>query len=103
MSKEQPTSEEQLFFQLVSSYATGAWIGLGKMKNPVTDKMERNLKQATFSIDMLEMLHQRFGATLAEWENDYLSRAVSELKSIYISESAKDNTTTAEADDAGNA
>ncbi len=86
MSKENPTPQEQLFLQLVTSYSAGAWISMGKMKNPVSDKLEPNPKQAAFSIEMLEMLQERFTASLAEWEAEYLSKVISDLKLNYVTE-----------------
>ncbi len=90
MSKEQPTKNEYLFMQLISSYSTGAWIGMGKMKNPVSDKIQRNLKQAQFSIDMLEMLNERI-VDLADWETEYLSKTIDELKMNFVFESNREN------------
>ncbi len=91
MSKEEPTKNEHLFLQLISSYSTGAWIGLGKMKNPVTGEIQRNLQQAQFSIDMLEMLSERV-TDIAEWELEYLKKALHELRMNYVVESEKDET-----------
>lgn len=90
MSKEQPTKNEYLFMQLISSYSTGAWIGMGKMKNPVSDEIQRNLKQAQFSIDMLEMLNERI-VDLADWEAEYLSKTIDELQMNYVFESDQEN------------
>lgn len=90
MSKEQPTKSEYLFMQLISSYSTGAWIGMGKMKNPVSDEIQRNLKQAQFSIDMLEMLNERI-VDLADWEAEYLSKTIDELQMNYVFESDQEN------------
>ena len=90
MSKEQPTKNEYLFVQLISSYSTGAWIGMGKMKNPVSDEIQRNLKQAQFSIDMLEMLNERI-VDLADWEAEYLSKTIDELQMNYVFESNREN------------
>ncbi len=90
MSKDQPTKSEQLFLQLISSYSAGAWIGLGKMKNPVSEQIQRNLKQAQFSIDMLEMLNERI-VDLANWETEYLSKTINELKMNYVFESNQEN------------
>ncbi len=84
MSKEQPTKNEQLFLQLVTSYSAGAWIGLGKMKNPVTDTFEPNRKQAAFSIDMLVMLRERLADNLADWEVEYLNKVIDDLKMSYV-------------------
>ena len=90
MSKEQPNKNEQLFMQLISSYSAGAWIGMGKMKNPVSDQVQRNLKQAQFSINMLEMLNERI-VDLSNWETEYLTKTINELKMNYVFESNREN------------
>ncbi len=92
MSQEQPTQNENLFLQLITSYSAGAWIGMGKMKNPVTNESQRNLKQAQFSIDMLEMLGARFSTNLADWEAEYLAKTLHDLKMNFIAESDKGDT-----------
>ena len=56
MVQENPSKEEQLFLYLVSTFRTSAWIALGKMKNPVTDSTEVNIDQASYYIDLLDML-----------------------------------------------
>lgn len=92
MSKDQPTPEEQLFLQLVSSMATGTWIAMGKLANPVTGKIERNLAQATYSLDTLDMLAKRMTGNLADWEEAYLSQVLTELKMNYLDEQQKGET-----------
>ena len=51
MGQEDPGKEQQLFMYLVGTFQSSAWIALGKMKNPMTDKIERNLEQASYYID----------------------------------------------------
>lgn len=92
MSKEQPTPEEQLFLQLVSSLATGTWIAMGKLANPATGKIERNLQQATYSLDTLDMLAKRMTGNLADWEESYLSQVLTDLKMNYLDEQKKGET-----------
>ena len=58
----------ELFITLISSLSSQAWIQLGKMKNPVTDKIEKNLEAASMSIDMLSMLHEKTKNNLEEYE-----------------------------------
>ena len=49
-------NEDQLFTQLLYIFYSTAMVALGKLKNPATDKVERNLEQASQSIDMLELI-----------------------------------------------
>ena len=81
---------EALFFQLVLTFQSAAWQQMGKLKNPMTDKIERDLNQARFSIDMLEMIRVRTQGNLTENEKALIDRAISELQLNYISEFDKE-------------
>ena len=86
MPLESKFTEEQLFDNLISSLVHTVWISLGKIKNPMTDKIERNLFAASMNIDMLDMLYKRMDGNLSEQEETYVSRVLSELKMNYIEE-----------------
>lgn len=89
MSEEKPTKEEQLYIHLVSTYSQSAWVALGKIKNPVTDKTERNLEEAELYIDLLDMLKSKMSGNLSEWEEKFLDASISSLKLNYVEESRK--------------
>ena len=89
MTQETPTKDEQLFMYLVSTFQSSAWVALGKMKNPMTDKQEQNLEQASFYIDLLDMMQNKMKGNLSEYEEQVLINAVSELKLNYIEEQKK--------------
>ena len=80
MVQENPSKEEQLFLYLVSTFRTSAWIALGKMKNPVTDSTEVNIDQASYYIDLLDMLQTKARGNMSEYEEQMLINTVSELK-----------------------
>ena len=67
-------TEKQLFDMLISQSVYGVWIALGKMKNPVTDKTEVDLRSASLQIDMLEMINSRMEASLDENEKQYIDK-----------------------------
>jgi hypothetical protein len=90
MPLESEFTEEQLFDQLISSIVHSAWVALGKIKNPMTDKVDRDLRQASTSIDMLDMLFKRMSGNLSDREDQYLGHLLSELKMNYIEEKKKD-------------
>ncbi len=79
-----------LFLYLVETFKTAAYQHMGKLKNPVTDKIERNLDQARFTIDLLDMLLVKTRGNLDEEEKRYLEAAVRELKLNYVDEVEKD-------------
>ncbi len=86
MPLESQFTEEQLFDNLISSLVHSIWIALGKIKNPMSDKIERNLFAASMNIDMLDMLYKRMDGNLSEKEDSYLGHILSELKMNYIEE-----------------
>ena len=89
MSEDQPKKEDQLFIHLVNTFVQSAWISLGKVKNPVSDKIERNVEQATYYIDLLDMLQTKMKGNVSEWEEQYIIHSLSELKLNYIDEKKK--------------
>ena len=78
-----------LFIHLVNTFVQSAWISLGKVKNPVSDELERNVDQASYYIDLLDMLQTKMKGNLSEWEEQYILHSLSELKLNYIDEKKK--------------
>ena len=89
MSENQLNKEDQLFIHLVNTFVQSAWISLGKVKNPVSDELERNIDQASYYIDLLDMLQTKMKGNLSEWEENYILHSLSELKLNYIDEKKK--------------
>ena len=81
---------EILFMNLVLMFQTSAMQHMGKLKHPVTDKIDRNMEQAQMSIDILDMLKAKTKNSLSEHETTFLDRAISELKLNYVDEMEKD-------------
>ena len=98
MAEEQLKKEDQLFIHLVNTFVQSAWISLGKVKNPVTDILERNLEQATYYIDLLDMLQTKMKGNLSEWEEQYIIHSLSELKLNFIDEQKKGSKETVNSD-----
>ncbi len=91
MGQENPGKEQQLFMYLVGTFQSSAWIALGKMKNPMTDKIERNLEQASYYIDLLGMLQSKTKGNVSEYEEQMLINTISELKMNFIEEQKNTN------------
>ena len=98
MAEEQLKKEDQLFIHLVNTFVQSAWISLGKVKNPVSDILERNLEQATYYIDLLDMLQTKMKGNLSEWEEQYIIHSLSELKLNFIDEQKKKSEETVNSD-----
>ena len=61
------------------------------MKNPVTDNTEVNLDQASYYIDLLDMLQTKARGNMSEYEEQMLINAVSELKMEFIQNKKTDD------------
>ena len=82
-----------LFVTLIQQFQMQGWVSLGKLKNPTTEKIEKNLDLARLTIDMLEMLHAKTKGNLKSDENQLLTRTISDLKLNFVSEMKKDEKT----------
>ncbi len=89
MSEEARPQNEELFMILVMNFHQMAMIGMGKLVNPATGKATRDLSQAKFAIDVLEMLANRTGGNLSKTEDSYLQNTLTELRLNYVDETAK--------------
>ncbi|HOT97878.1 MAG TPA: DUF1844 domain-containing protein [bacterium] len=87
---EQNKHHAALFFNLVMMFQSAAMQQMGKLKNPMTDAIERNMEQARLSIDMLDMLQAKTAGNLGEDEAKFVAHVISELKLNYIDEVNKD-------------
>ena len=89
MNKEILSKKEQLFMYLVGTFQSSAWIALGKIKNPMTEKSKVNIEQASFYIDLLDMMQKKMKGNLTDYEEQMLINTVSELKLNLIDEKKK--------------
>ena len=80
---------EMQFVQLIFSLKTSAIMQLGKIANPLTGKIERNLNEAKYTIDMLNMLKEKTKNNLAPDEEKIINDAIFELQMNYIDEVKK--------------
>jgi hypothetical protein len=78
------------FIQLVMMFQTAAMQQMGKLQNPITKKVERDLDQVRFSIDMLEMIQNRTKNNLSENEKKFLEHTLYELRMNYLDEVKKE-------------
>jgi hypothetical protein len=79
----------QLLLSLVYSFQMQTWMHLGKLKNPVSDKVERDLPAAQMSIDMIEMLKDKTLNSNTEEENKFIDQILADLKLNYVGEADK--------------
>lgn len=81
---------DQLFMQLLYIFHSSAMVALGKLKNPATDKIERNMEQARQSISMLEMIKEKTQGNLSPDLTRILDGFLTELRLNFVDEQNKD-------------
>ena len=83
-------SEEELFKRqfigFVSLLANSAMQQMGKLVNPITGKIERNLNGAKATIDMVKMLQAKTKGNLSADEQQVLDSSLSNLQLNYVDE-----------------
>ena len=93
MAESESITQEQmnefLFTQVVLMFQGAAWQHLGKVMNPATNKVERNLAQAKNTIDILGMLQAKTKGNLSDNEQKFLEHALYELRMNYVDEANK--------------
>jgi len=87
LSEEQ--QEQLLFMMLVQQHQQIAMMGMGKIENPNTGSIERELKSAKYAIDTLVMLQHYTGGNLPKDLNDYLTETLNNLRMNYADEADK--------------
>jgi PIN domain nuclease of toxin-antitoxin system len=85
-----------LFIQLIAMLETAAMQHLGKLPNPMTNKVEKNLEQARMTIDLIDMLKAKTQGNLNDDEKRFLTKIVSDLQLNYVDEFEKSKKQTQE-------
>jgi ribosomal protein L12E/L44/L45/RPP1/RPP2 len=87
---EKKEKHQMLTMQLLFLFQSAALQQMGKLKNPITDKIDRDLAQAQVSIDMVDMLYTRMKATLDSDEERMFTSALQELRLNFVDEVTKE-------------
>ncbi len=92
MSENLNSDQQQqlLFMMLLQQHEQIAMMGLGKIKNPVTDKVERDLNSAKYAIDTLVMLEKFTQGNLTKELEGYLRQLLTNLRLNYADEKKKE-------------
>lgn len=59
---------------------------MGKIMDPVDQKIHRDLQQAKFSIDLLDVIKDKTRGNLTDLERDFLEKVLFELHMNYVDE-----------------
>jgi hypothetical protein len=80
---------EMLFVHLIALFQSAAMQQMGKLPNPLTNEIERDLEQSKLSIDILDMLKEKTKGNLSATEADFLDKLLFELHMNFVDESGK--------------
>lgn len=92
-SQEQqpPEQEPELdFFNYIASLGFQAMIFLGEIPNPLTNQVDRNLKQAKFLIDTMVVIRDKTTGNLSKEEAELINGSIYELQLRYVEASKKE-------------
>ena len=78
------------FFTLISMLASVCWQQLGKTPNQETGTVNRDLKSAKSTIDMLLMISDKTQGNLTDTEEKLLSDTIASLQKNYAEEAGGD-------------
>lgn len=87
------TAEQQdqlLFMMLVQQHEQICMMGLGKLMNPSTNKIERDMSAAKYAIDTLTMLERFTKNNLPTEVKGYLTQVLNTLRLNYVDETNAD-------------
>ena len=84
MSEKQ--KNEILFMQFVMGLSHSGMMQLGKVMNPMTQKIEKDLIGVQATIDLLVALREKTKGNLSKVEEDLLTNSISTLQLNYVDE-----------------
>ncbi len=85
---QKPLVQLTFYSYLIMLGALG-WQFLGKIPNPQTGKVEKNLMQVKEIIDLLEILEEKTKSNLSKEEDNILKSTLSNLRLNYVEEIKK--------------
>lgn len=86
MNASPKLSKEDMFMLLLNQLSSGAWVQLGKLPDPATNKISRNLEAASLTIDIIDALETKTKGNRTEEEDRYITGTLSQLKMNYLEE-----------------
>jgi len=88
-----PDQQDQLLcMMLIQQHQQIAMMGLGKLKNPATDEIDRDLSSAKYAIDTLNMLEKYTKGNIPKELKGFLDQTLTTLRLNYADESKKGDT-----------
>ncbi len=78
------------FLTITQMFQMQALMGMGKLMNPMTGAVERNLDHAKFCIDVLGVMEEKTKNNLTDEEQRTLKFILQDLRLNFVAETAKD-------------
>ncbi len=82
--------DEALFLSIIYSFHAAAMQQMGKIANPFTGKVERDLDAARGTIDVLAMFRKKTEGNLTERESRVITGLITELQLNYVDEGKRE-------------
>ena len=82
--------DSQHLSALIMMLSSQAMMTMGKLKNPVSDTIEKDLLASQFMIDMLESVQKRTKGNLSDEEQKYLDDTLRDLRLNFVVEKNKE-------------
>lgn len=93
VNREQEKPEAKLpvadFKFFLTTLGMQAWMALGIIQNPVTEKIEENIDQAKFFIDTLEILEKKTKGNLDKEESEFMEHLLYNLRLAFVDKTTK--------------
>ncbi len=81
---DNPEGVQASLLQFISGMTAQTLMHLGAMTNPMSGKIETDLVNAKYSIDLLGILQEKTRGNLTEEESEYLGNALYQLRMSYV-------------------
>lgn len=78
------------FINIIMMLASACWQQLGKVPNPLSGKIERQIDHAKLTIDMLIMIKEKTAGNLTDEEEKILLTTLADLELNYSDEVKKE-------------
>jgi hypothetical protein len=83
-TRERPPLPAASLTSLISSFATQALVGVGRLPDPASGKPQLDLELARFAIDMIEVVQTKTAGNLEPGEEQMLAGTLHDLRMAYL-------------------
>ena len=87
----QDQQEQLLFMMLIQQHQQIGMMGLGKLQNPATNKIEKDMASAKYAIDTLNVIEKYTKGNLPQELKGFLDQVLTTLRLNFADEAAKED------------